>query len=1646
MKEFFTQSQNFIGAQQTGIDPRTGVFALSLPLASIQANYGQGPSVGFTLTSQSSSITNQGFGIGFGLAFTIYDKKNKLLQLSTGEQYLMEDTPVSFEVKQKKLHNFIFERFPDHYKVTYKSGLVEILDSPSSSHDIKQTVRIETYEGHYVELDWLFKGFNRLAKISDAHHALLEVDYTNINQPIVTVYPGEEEEYTIQLELFNSYLKKLTQEEEGYTWMFDYNSAGFLQRIEHPTGLVETVDYQDNVFRFPNDIYPALPAAVRHTLSPKRGQPDLVKSYTYTSNNYLGFGSGLHFEADRDNLYTVMTDYTYGSIETQHQDNLSIEIQRTYNNFHLNTRELTIFSSAGQANSMEVVLEYYATIGVAFAQQPNQFQFVKKRTTTWRDAQNKSRTEVHLTEFNSDGNATVEVQPNGNRTTLTWYSAQGEQGCPAEPHGFVRFLKQSIVVPNQDDYSTPTQKEEYTYENLGNSDLIVPAEQRKYSDGVLLQSRLYEYEDNPNRLDYGRQTSIHDKIYSDGASSMAYDSNQTFEFEVNGDEIVEETTFTGHDGCEATTSARYSAFTQRVLSETSAQGVVTCYTYDSMGRPLSQTLAEGTTYESTSYWQYELTSQGPVTHYTNALDIQAKVYFDGLGREIRKEGLDREGTGIWQEIVSQEYSSLGELMQTEVRDVQNSNNRFTQYGITATVTFDSWGQKKALDFTNGIVVNQQDNPVALTHLRWQSGGSMRSGELKKTLHLKSQLLDKEERINLQGQVVATKLYYWDGLGRLREEVDELGHSTKRTYDAYGRVLTQTHADGSVLTYSYVPFLTGDEIASLRVKSSNGQQWLLGEQTFDSLGRLLETETGGRTTEYHYEGVNPLPAMMVKPDGVEIAYEYIAELGNVIRCVEAEGIVQEFEYDSVTGGLLESTEGAASTENYWSNLGLLEGETLTVNGDSYDTAYQWTLRGEPIAHSDITGAETVYERDIHGRVHRIVDQDVTADLFYDDLGRLKTKKVKDNHATTQITTAYEYNDFNQAQVETLTDNKGGQLRLTRTWLKNGLLDKQTTQLNGLIIKTEEYTYDVRNRLTNYGISGSEFPSDGYGQSFRNQEYVYDALNNLTTVTTTLENQQQDVARYFYGNAADPTQLTRVTHSHGAYPSVIDLEYDVCGRMTLDEAGRTLHYDAFGRLAELEGQEDSQYQYNAQNQLVNQTVQDDKNCQLYYRGEELVNQVLVEEDKKVRWIKNGASCMAVNNDSEITLTANGQNESLLWTVKDRDAQGELHTFGAYGQGEVPDYVPAFTGERKDPISGHYHLGNGYRAYSPALMRFTCPDDLSPFDAGGINAYAYCAGDPINLIDPSGHSAMRTAGLFTGGIIGQGLGRLGAGGGIALGIVGIFTSVATFGASMATMGVMMASFSLVISLAAEATGIASIAIGSDDPDKAAKLGWFSLGLGIVGAALGSYSKSSTSPYMVTSRRNSANSVPEEIPLQDLGRRASVLEDLPFPEQRIEREDVSYLLDGGKRFQGTYLRNNNPLGEDSLLVTGHAHLSGGTFTTDRNITILAPLNTGLRVDSVVDYAKGGPYLFNSKTYKAGEEFPNFRITGPNVYGFSLEDSIAFFQQKIKYDFPHTFFAISSEIKYVNFAGLLRGVPPKFTHILLACCTMFFRRHSAPF
>ena len=80
-----------------------------------------------------------------------------------------------------------------------------------------------------------------------------------------------------------------------------------------------------------------------------------------------------------------------------------------------------------------------------------------------------------------------------------------------------------------------------------------------------------------------------------------------------------------------------------------------------------------------------------------------------------------------------------------------------------------------------------------------------------------------------------------------------------------------------------------------------------------------------------------------------------------------------------------------------------------------------------------------------------------------------------------------------------------------------------------------------------------------------------------------------------------------------------------------------------------------------------------------------------------------------------------------------------YSPYGYHPSLQSILGFNGGRPDPVTQHYPLGNGRRTFNPTLMRFISPDSMSPFAAGGLNAYAYCLGDPVNREDPSGNSSL-------------------------------------------------------------------------------------------------------------------------------------------------------------------------------------------------------------------------------------------------------------------------------------------------------------------
>ncbi|RMO77996.1 hypothetical protein ALQ33_05245 [Pseudomonas syringae pv. philadelphi] len=103
------------------------------------------------------------------------------------------------------------------------------------------------------------------------------------------------------------------------------------------------------------------------------------------------------------------------------------------------------------------------------------------------------------------------------------------------------------------------------------------------------------------------------------------------------------------------------------------------------------------------------------------------------------------------------------------------------------------------------------------------------------------------------------------------------------------------------------------------------------------------------------------------------------------------------------------------------------------------------------------------------------------------------------------------------------------------------------------------------------------------------------------------------------------------------------------------------------------------------------------------------------------------------ARVNLLGTDMQGSVLEAVSGQERQSLA--YNPYGHRAQGGPFSGFNGERADPVTGHYLLGNGYRAFNPVLMRFNSPDSLSPFGRGGLNAYAYCQGDPVNRSDPGG-----------------------------------------------------------------------------------------------------------------------------------------------------------------------------------------------------------------------------------------------------------------------------------------------------------------------
>ncbi|WP_147458691.1 RHS repeat-associated core domain-containing protein, partial [Pseudomonas savastanoi] len=113
---------------------------------------------------------------------------------------------------------------------------------------------------------------------------------------------------------------------------------------------------------------------------------------------------------------------------------------------------------------------------------------------------------------------------------------------------------------------------------------------------------------------------------------------------------------------------------------------------------------------------------------------------------------------------------------------------------------------------------------------------------------------------------------------------------------------------------------------------------------------------------------------------------------------------------------------------------------------------------------------------------------------------------------------------------------------------------------------------------------------------------------------------------------------------------------------------------------------------------------------------------------------------------------------------------------------------------------------------LMRFNSPDSLSPFGKGGMNAYAYCAGDPVNRSDPTGHKIDESQILS---FVWVGLGLFGA----YLGVKAAVPAIKAVAKGNAPLSTKLTASSALGQIAASTVFTVSRVINAVDPDGPAK-----------------------------------------------------------------------------------------------------------------------------------------------------------------------------------------------------------------------------------
>ncbi|WP_312212487.1 hypothetical protein [Pseudescherichia sp.] len=915
-----------------------------------------------------------------------------------------------------------------------------------------------------------------------------------------------------------------------------------------------------------------------------------------------------------------------------------------------------------------------------FDELPAQYQYPLTQTLTWRDSSG-SRNELTQYQYDDFGNLTQQIDPDGTQTDYEFYSADGEAdsadgytGCPPDPHGFANLMKSKKVTAAPSDYDdVPVRLTYYRYGSLDALDdrpmttsIVSIKESMVKLTGddkqPLTTLDTQYYSDDKNSLNYGRVANKATTVYGKDSNGIInpYLINEEYVYSLENEAIQSALTLTSYDGFTLNGVTKHSSYSNKIISLTDFKGTPYTYYYNPAGHFSKMYVHEGNAdgYERIMHADYVMDFNGSggvttlSTTFTNFENNVSRLNYDSMGRVI---SIEKKATEQIDEdfstVLLRRYDTLGRIeYESLVDSYLDSNNTIQSMTINIGTQFDEWGHPCAHNFFCDS--NSPDTSVYLTHVSqflvvkntYSKNIKSSAGKTASNYQIVMNNQDVSESVTVfdaEGNQYSSTHSYYDGLKRLRQFKDQMGHLTVYEYDEFDRIYKTTYPDGTVVTQAYAPQFSHALVTSVTVTDLDGKDYQIGIREFDGLGRIKNSTVGGRYESYSYTDNTNDPHTFTDSLNRIFTYGYDPMLENALTSIvvdyNGQKSEQGYTYFKNSGLLETATESGQGENSYtWYSSGQVSTETVTNNIGSKTPSFTWSVLNKPVSYIDITGNSQWTDYFTSGKdaakTETISDPVVTITFTYDDFGRLETQTTESIDGSATLETKILYDDYGREQTRILTPGTGDVITITTGYQENNQITHYKVEQGIETLSDNTYHYDPRNRLNRHECSGSSLPKDGYGQAFTSQEFEYDSLNNILTCTTVNENGMTDTAKFTYLNSDDPTQLTTIEHSgNPAYPPIINLSYYDDGQLQYDEAGRTLTYDASGRLFSINTPEGAQasYGYNALHQLVYQSINSNEQY-LYYCESQLVNQVRQSEQQQDRIISGLAGNAAVSHE--------------------------------------------------------------------------------------------------------------------------------------------------------------------------------------------------------------------------------------------------------------------------------------------------------------------------------------------------------------------------------------------------------------------------------